>query len=165
MRCVQQVILLSLLISSLPVGSGCGSPYSIPGQDRFAAVANPPPIRGEEIVAFPDPSHVRLRDGRTYRLLDVTDYGPAAPEFTWHRNRLRKFLDDARDDGRPLGLRPVDSTDGGEEVAVEFWSYPAPIGVCGNSTRAEIRRIQRHWYNIHDEVLFVVEGRRTGRFR
>lgn len=128
----------------VPVGAAVLDTARARAAEKFNApdvlIADPLAVR------YPDPLHVALPDGRTFRLAHVIGPELGSPErakamqvlwqpLTFGGNRMR-------------GLRVVGTNAAGETM-VELWGLQPSFGGCGNTTWSERRaaRIPR-WRNL-----------------
>jgi hypothetical protein len=120
---------------------------------RAAASRNAPDVIVDQPASlqFPDPVHVTLPDGRTFRLAHVIGPEPGTPEYaraTWVIGNATRFGGNRKQGFRTVGVTP----DG--ETLVELWGLQPSLGGCGNMSWSERRRARvPRWTNLSWQLL------------
>jgi hypothetical protein len=129
------------LISLTCLALGCAS------SKAYESGANPPPITRPKVARIAPGAVIELKDGSVYRIKGLEQPADArmASVLAARLKRELKEID-------VWGLRPVGRRSTGLEEA-EIWSYPRPLLLCGNTTKDELRRMQRYWYDVTPMVL------------
>ena len=103
------------------------------------------------LLVFPDPLHVTLPDGRTFRLAHLVAPDPSSPLYPTAIDNAWSAIGFGGNVKR--GLRIVGTNAAGETL-VEMWGLQPSLGGCGNRTWAEERagRIPR-WQRLTDRLV------------
>lgn len=108
-----------------------------------------PPIRTTDVkaVQFPDPVHVRLPDGRIFRLVGVGCPSPGTGQYQAALRVLPETV--AANMAFEFGVRPIGVNAAGESLA-EFWVFQERTAWCGVVSRGEHprRRFMPYWKNL-----------------
>lgn len=103
------------------------------------------------LLTFPDPMHIKLPDGRTFRLAHVIAPAPNTPDYKEAMELVWMPLKFGGNQKR--GLRTIGTNAQGETL-VEMWGFQPSLGGCGNMTWSE-RRAARipHWKHLTWQLL------------
>jgi hypothetical protein len=135
---------LAILISMSGLAIGCAS------KKPYEAAAQPPPIARPKVARIGPGAVIELKDGGVYRIKGLEASADARVTRMWAarlKDELKNF--------DVWGLRPVDSRRGGVQEA-EIWSYPEPRLICGNTTKEELSRMQRSWYDVTPTIWYAL---------
>jgi hypothetical protein len=107
-------------------------------------------IADPSAITYVDPLHIRLPDGRTFRLAYFIGPAPASPQYTAAIDSVwRPFCSSWN---KKTGLRTVGVSAAGETL-VELWAFQIQSGSCGNTTHFERRAMNiPHWKNLTPDL-------------
>ena len=88
-------------------------------------------------IGYPDATHIRLRDGRTFRLAYLEPPDPGTPEYAAAITVVEQTLSSGSN--LRVGLQPVGTSPDGETI-VELRGFHRSLGGCGSMGWAERRR-------------------------
>jgi hypothetical protein len=142
---------ISIVVVALILGwiifLGIGVPVWNEMETQRSAKTNAPPVlvprTDLQFTTFPDATHVRLRDGRVFRLAYVLAPDQGTPEYAKAVSRVKMVFGSSAN--LEFGLKPIGlSADG--ETLVELWGFHRLLGGCGNLSWSERRRAKiPHW--------------------